>query len=324
MEKPFLSIVAMARNDDYGGNWTNRINAFLKTLAYQAERTKLATEMVFVEYNPVPGKPFLYESLKLPKNHFFAARFFVVPAEFHKSLPGHEKVPICEFIAKNIGVRRARGEWIVATNPDTVWSDELFDFLASGKLDPKSFYRINRRDLSTNFVDPGLSARDILKDAERNVIKVLYNDRTVYVSYREWLRTFVHGRTVKTFFLCPLFNRFRKVSKDESVMHQNAAGDFLLAHRDAWAAVRGYDQRTVGSGVLDSYILYVLYCLGYSQKIIKAPLYHLYHHHKGVVYLASHEQLKRDAEKMLATKIPYKVGPENWGFPEGGFKEVAF
>jgi hypothetical protein len=107
-------------------------------------------------------------------------------------------------------------------------------------------------------------------------------------------------------------------------MHQNAAGDFLLAHTTAWQKVGGYDELTVGSGVLDSYILYTLYCAGYSQKIINFPLYHLYHHHKGVVYLASHKKLKEDSEKMLKTKIPYKINSQDWGFPQWKFDEKKF
>lgn len=314
----------MARNDDYGGNWTNRINAFLKVLAHQADRTQTPVEMVFVEYNPVPNKPFLYQSLVLPKNEFFAVRFIVVPPEFHKSLPDNEKVPICEFIAKNIGIRRAKGEWVVATNPDTLYGDDLFDFIASESLDVGSFYRINRQDLSVNWVDPKLSAEDILKDACTRRIKVLFNNKTVYVSYKEWFSSMIHGRSWRIFLQCPAFNPWRKVDSDESAIHENAAGDFLLMHKSAWDKVRGYDQVTVGSGVLDGYIMYVLYCLGFRQRILPHSLYHIYHHHKGVKYLASYAKFREDAKKMLETKIPYKVNSPDWGFADKSFQEVTF
>lgn len=323
MPKPKISFVVTARNDDYGSNWTNRINAFIKVLIYQSNRVSLPCELVFVEYNPPADKKHIFEELTIADNRFLQVRFVTVPAEFHQKLPDHEKVTVCEFIGKNIGARRAKGEWIVATNPDTLYGDELFDFLASDKLDKSCFYRINRRDLSTNFIDPALSAGQILLHADKNVIKILYNDKTSYVSYREWLSTFIHGRTRKTFMQCPLFNVFRQIKTDESVIHQNAAGDFLLVHRDAFDKANGYDERTVGSGVLDSYILYMLYCQGYSQKIVDAPLYHIYHHHKGVVYLASHAKLMEDAKKMLETKIPYKQPNPDWGFPSWKFSETV-
>lgn len=324
MQKPFLSVVAMARNDDYGGNWINRINAFLKVLAYQAERTTLPTEMVFVEYNPVEGKPFLYESLTIPKNTFFEVRFFVVPKEFHQALPDNEKVPICEFIAKNIGMRRSRGEWIIATNPDVLYSNELFDFIASKNLDTKNFYRVNRSDLSINHIDPNFNAPEVLKLAEGNTIKIMYNDGTEYVSWKEWFSALIHGRSKKIFLQCPIFNFLHKKGTNTSLMHTNAAGDFLMLHRSALQNSRGYDEITVGSGVLDGYILYILYCKGYSQSILPQPLYHIYHHHKGVKYLASHAKFIEDAKYMLETKIPYKEYSPEWGFPKNDFKEFTF
>jgi hypothetical protein len=324
MEKPFISFVVTARNDNYGGNWTNRINAFIKVLIYQTNRVSLPCELVFVEYNPPTDKKHIYEELSIADNKFLSIRFITVPHEFHQKLPDHEKVTVCEFIGKNIGMRRSKAEWIVATNPDVLYSNDIFDFFASKKLDAQKFYRINRSDLSTKYIDSKLTAKDILTAAESKVIKILYNDKTAYVSFKEWLQTFIHGRTVKTFLLCPLFNRFKTFETDDSVMHQNAAGDFLLAHRDAWAKVRGYDEITVGSGVLDSYVLYTLFCFNFTQNIIKAPLYHIYHHHKGVVYLASHKKLKEDAERMLKTKIPYKINSDKWGFAECVFEEKKF
>lgn len=324
MEKPLLSVVAMARNDDYGGNWTNRINAFLKVLAYQAQRTKLSTEMVFVEYNPVENKPFLYESLIIPKNEYFKTRFFVVPKEFHQSLPDSEKVPICEFIAKNIGMRRSQGEWIIATNPDVIYGNELFDFFANKKMDSRTFYRVNRSDLSVSMIPSEMTAPEILTHASGKTIKIMYNDGTTYVSWKEWFSALLHGRSQRIFLQCPALNHIFKRGTDSSIMHTNAAGDFLMMHRTALNDSRGYDEITVGSGVLDGYILYILYCKGYQQTILPYSLYHIYHHHKGVKYLASHEKFKQDAAAMIKNKIPYKEYSPNWGFPDHNFKEIVF
>ena len=322
MENPFLSFVVTARNDNYGGNWTNRINAFIKVLAHQAQRTKLACELIFVEYNPPKDKKNMYAELVVPTNQYFSTRFIVVPEKFHATLPRSNEVTVCEFIGKNIGIRRAKGTYIIATNPDVIYSDELFDFFASNKLADNLFYRINRRDSSIDFVEPQLDAQQIISKVTSNVVKIFFNKQTQYVSYKTWLSDFIHGRTKKLFFQCPLFNKIIAIKTNNEILHENAAGDFLLMHRNLWEQVRGYDQVTVGSGILDSYIMYMLYCKGYRQQIIPYPIFHLYHDHKGVRYLASYNQFRKDADEMLKTKKPYKEYSASWGYPTESFNEV--
>jgi hypothetical protein len=52
-----------------------------------------------------------------------------------------------QFYAKNIGLRRARGQWLLITNADILLGDELYAFIAQRTLDTRSFYRIDRHDL---------------------------------------------------------------------------------------------------------------------------------------------------------------------------------
>ena len=53
-------------------------------------------------------------------------------------------------IAKNVGIRRARGEFILATNIDIVFSDELIKFLAARRLEKGRMYRIDRTDVMSD------------------------------------------------------------------------------------------------------------------------------------------------------------------------------
>ena len=323
--KPIFSFVAAARNDDYGGNWINRLDTYVKMLAYQAKRTKTPCELVFVEYNPIPGKKLLADELSIPKNPYFESRFIIVPPEFHQTLPGHEKTHICEFIAKNIGAKRARGEWIVINNPDVVHGNDLFDFLAKGELDKNTYYRIARRDTCLEYFDPKLAPEEILSlmASPKNLVRVLYNQITLYYSYKEWLfNVFIHGRTWGAFKRSPFFNRWKEVKTDDDTIAENAAGDFFMAHKEAWNKVNGYEEAVVLTGVMDGYMLYTLYCAGYKQRVLPYGLYHIYHHRKGVVYMASWHDYRTEKKKMLETKIPYKINPPNWGNPAQNFKEI--
>jgi hypothetical protein len=49
-------------------------------------------------------------------------------------------------IGKNVGIRRARGQFCAATNIDILFSNELTDFLAKEALKAYSLYRIDRYD----------------------------------------------------------------------------------------------------------------------------------------------------------------------------------
>lgn len=142
-----LSFVVTTRNDDHGGNLLRRFQIFANALLEQANRHSLSAELIVVEWNPPPG-PRLHDVLKLRgKSDLFAIRFIEVPPEAHGMVRNSDVIPLFQMIAKNVGIRRARGEFILATNPDLLFSDALISFLASGKLHHDFMYRIDRHDV---------------------------------------------------------------------------------------------------------------------------------------------------------------------------------
>ena len=57
-------------------------------------------------------------------------RFIEVPPEVHRRFAHAEALPLYQMIAKNVGIRRARGQFVLATNIDILFSNELARFLA--------------------------------------------------------------------------------------------------------------------------------------------------------------------------------------------------
>jgi hypothetical protein len=53
-------------------------------------------------------------------------------------------------IAKNAGIRRASGKFVLATNIDILFSEALIQFIAKKKLDPGCMYRVDRYDVSSD------------------------------------------------------------------------------------------------------------------------------------------------------------------------------
>jgi hypothetical protein len=142
-----ISFVVTSRNDDHGKNMLQRFQLFVEAVLQQANRHGLSGELIVVEWNPPPG-PRLHELLDLKtRSDIFAVRFIEVPAEAHRAIRNSDVIPLFQMIAKNVGIRRARGDFILATNPDLLFSDALFSFLASPALQADSMYRMDRHDV---------------------------------------------------------------------------------------------------------------------------------------------------------------------------------
>jgi hypothetical protein len=151
VNRPYLSVVVTARNDDHGGNLLGRMQAFVNGLINQCKRHRVQTELVIVEWNPLPDRPRLAEALNwLDDDGFCEVRIIEVPLEIHQRLRHWQAMPLYQMIGKNVGIRRARGEYVLATNIDILFSDELMQFFAEKRLQPEKMYRVNRWDVMAN------------------------------------------------------------------------------------------------------------------------------------------------------------------------------
>jgi hypothetical protein len=139
------------RNDDHGGDPLKRLQAFVNTFAAQCQQTKLNAEVVVVEWNPPTDRPRVADLLRLPPDAPFDVRFVEVPPEIHRTLQYADVLPLFQMIAKNVGVRRARGRFILATNIDIIFSNELVERLASRSLEAGVMYRVDRHDIESDF-----------------------------------------------------------------------------------------------------------------------------------------------------------------------------
>jgi hypothetical protein len=145
--QPYLSVVVTARNDDHGGNLLGRVQIFVSGWIAQARRYNLPSELIIVEWNPPADRPRLQEVLGWPEEFGPCdVRFLEVPRELHLRYQHAEALPLYQMIAKNAGIRRARGRFILATNIDILFSDELMAFLAGQRLETDRMYRIDRHD----------------------------------------------------------------------------------------------------------------------------------------------------------------------------------
>ena len=146
--RPYLSVVVVARNDDHGGNLRGRMQAFVNGWISQCNRHRLPAELIIVEWNPPVGRPRLTEALHWPEGRqFCSVRIIEAPPAVHARYRHGDAMPLYQMIGKNAGIRRARGRFVLATNIDIIFSDELVEFLALQQLDPGRMYRMDRHDV---------------------------------------------------------------------------------------------------------------------------------------------------------------------------------
>jgi hypothetical protein len=315
-----ISFVVTSRNDNHGKNMIRRFRLFAEGLLQQASRHGLSGELIVVEWNPPPG-PRLSEllDLKIPSD-IFAVRFIEVPREAHRVIRNSDVIPLFQMIAKNVGIRRARGDFVVATNPDLLFSDALVSFFASGRLRHDVMYRIDRHDVPAD--PPENASIDDLVDSwcVANVLRV-HKRWGSFPPISQWKVMVRHlsaasatGIVLPTSNLGPAghatLRRFgaparlwRRLSywalylirttlstgakylDPLPKIHTNGCGDFTMLSRKAWFELQGYPELPLWSMHLDSLLCYMAVASGIREQVLEAPkrMFHLEHENSWVV-----------------------------------------
>lgn len=301
-----VSFVVTARNDNHGGNLLRRMQIFVTGLLDQARRFGLESELILVEWNPPADRPRLADALTWPETDGpCRVRIVEVPESLHRRFLYADRLPLFQMIAKNAGIRRARGEFVLATNIDLLFNDDLVRFLASGELERDCMYRIDRHDVPAD-VPVGVTVEAQLEYCRRNVIRVNARDDTfervgkplspaeerllpVRVSLRRLRRlrdslpSRVWPRVGLRLALLYRYQLFREVLGRKSpgvpALHVNACGDFTLLHRDWWSRLHGYPEWRVFSMHLDSMLCFAAHYAGAREVVLGSPcrLYHIEH-----------------------------------------------
>jgi hypothetical protein len=171
VSEPYLSVVVAARNDNHGGDMLARMQAFLDCWIAQAQRYGIPSEIVVVEWNPPADRPRLREVLSWPVDLSPCdIRFVDVPREVHERFPHPAAIPLHQMIAKNAGIRRARGKFVLVTNIDIIFSPAMMRWMAERRLEPGTMYRMDRLDIANDLPKDG-GVDDLLAFCESHVLR---------------------------------------------------------------------------------------------------------------------------------------------------------
>lgn len=288
---PYLSVVAASRNDDHGGDPLTRTQIFINTFARQCEQYRLPAEIILVDWNPVPDRAGLAGVLQLPPEvTFCTARVITVPSDLHRLFRYADRMTFYQMIAKNVGIRRALGEFILATNIDIIFSDELIRFLAKRQLDRRKMYRADRYDIEHGLpVDLTVAetlayawshpVRSNHRAGPKTLVNQLYGDEL----FRNSCATFpTEGPAVEGFEVVEHDGvRSLHVRRDTPIsnLHTNACGDFTLLSKQGWHAITGYAEFEAFSFNIDSVGVASAHYAGYEEVALLPPCvcFHIEH-----------------------------------------------
>jgi hypothetical protein len=138
--RPRIAAVVVGRNDDYMSDFATRLFATLEwNIRY------LVSEVVFVEWNPPPNRELLAAELT---RRFECLRAYVVPPQIHADICENPHVPLLEYHAKNVGIRRAQSPWIITTNADAALGLDTVNRILHAELDPSVAWTAERVDIA--------------------------------------------------------------------------------------------------------------------------------------------------------------------------------
>lgn len=232
--QPYISFVTYGRNDGYTADYVPRVSRAVSCLARQLEHAGLPSEIIVSEWNPPQDRPLLVEALDIPHGlrHVTIAGV-IAGAEHHRGFLGANEVGIHVAEAANVGLRRARGRFIVGKSSDTFYSPGVIGRMARQDLREDTIYRIDRRDVFID--DPTIweLPDDLLLEKLETTPGVVHG----------WIQQVPEWGV-----------------RD---LHTNACGDFTLMAARFWKELRGYPRDpTVLALDCDSLVLHAAASLG--------------------------------------------------------------
>jgi hypothetical protein len=210
-----ISAVIVSRNDNYGGQLNERATYCFNSAIDTYD------EVIYVDWNS-PTHSLLYD---IKDNIKFKGNFkhFVITPEIASILTNHDPnaQKCCEVLARNIGLRRATGDYLVSTNIDIIHPkrNELEDII--NQMDSDTFYTISRRSL------------------DWEVIKEFHNGDIIF---DKWLPLREH-------LICNIEERHfdEKTVEGDDYSVINCCGDYQIASKHIWESIRGMEEDLIYS-----------------------------------------------------------------------------
>jgi hypothetical protein len=281
--------VIVSRNDNYGGNLIERSTYCINSAIESFD------EVIYVDWNSETHS-LLYDikdNLQFKGN----LKHIVITPETASILTNNDPdaQKCCEVLARNIGIRRATGDWIVSTNIDIIHpvKEQLQKFIE--EADKNTFFTISRRDAE--------------------LPEIIKYHGTGKCEYSEWFKLREH-------LIAQSQERKRETTTVNGDQYSliNCCGDFQIAPKHIWESIRGFEEELIYTLYADSNVQKK--ATEHSFKINAAfspALFHINHGRGGGGLGVSNKKMNDPYRAIIYQKQTENT--ESWGF---GDTEIEF
>jgi len=273
-----ISAVLVSRNDNYGGNLKERAVCCINSMI------DCMDEIWYIDWNTDNDKQSLLYEIYDDISHTGKINHIVVDSETAKALtwnnPNAQKC--CEVLGRNLGIRRATGDWIISTNIDVI-APKRNDLINTIKdLDENTFYTLSRRSADVDF------AKWDYKDWKR-----IRDDLYKSVGERH-------------------FNE--KVTNGDDYSIISCCGDFQMAHKELWKDIKGFEERLIYCLYSDTNVQKKAVMHEYELKaIFNPPIFHINHGKGGAGFLDGINRVANNLTDAITTQNKTQ-NLSTWGF----------
>lgn len=308
---PYLSIVVTGRHDNFANGFENRSQFFIDQLAESFKKVPTASfELIFVDYaTDYPNYSYLYETLKWPPELKKRTRNIIVPSSFHQEISKrlNTTTPFLEYVAKNIGLWRSKGKFVLTMNPDSILSTNFFECISAHNLNEGFLYQTTRFALDEEMLMSN-TIEEVIQLNEEPWNQKKYNFKDYYDC----------GRKSFTFY--------RFYSDFELYLFRAGAGDFLLMSKDLWKAIGGFHEMKFNTNVDNLLNLKMLKLItGFPKVFLPYTIIHQEHPHLS----PRHGTVDSIVDIFLqylhhgrTNILPFESDRLDWGYKNFSFEEV--
>lgn len=279
-----ISAVVVGRNDNYGGHLADRaiysFNSAIETY----------DEVFYIDWNSDTHSLFydIRSELKFKGNF----KHIVINPKNASILTNNDPdaQKVCEVLARNIGLVRAEGDYLLSTNIDIIHPrrEELEAMLKQDNQ--KSFYTISRRH------------------TDWDEIKTFHGGELRYGDWKELREHLITNSEERHF-------EEKTVTGDDYSLI-NCCGDFQIAHRNVWHSIKGMEEALIYSLYADTNVQKKAAMHGFDLKAIYNPaLFHIEHGKGGGGFLDGINKKTNDPYRAIVWQL-LTENSSTWGFSD--------